>query len=97
TCIALRHAHPALRSGEFKVLQAQGGKVVYLRQLGQDVAVVVLNRASQTLHLDVPVENTLPEGSVWRNALGAGTAQVTHGHLHGLTLSPLSGAVLLPA
>lgn len=97
TCIALRRAHPALRTGDFTILQAQGQVLTYLRRRGEDQAVVVLNRSAQTLHLDVAAGASLPEGSIWRDALGSGTAQVTNGHLHGLTLGPLSGAVLLPA
>ena len=91
--IALRKAHPALRSGAFEVLHAAGEVVIYLRRLDEETFVVALNRSAKTLHLDIPA-GSLPEGAVLVNRLGSGEARVTGGKLAGLTLPPETGAVL---
>lgn len=91
--IALRTAHPALRSGAFEVLHAAGEVVIYLRRLDEETFVVALNRSARTLHLDIPA-GSLPEGAVLVNRLGSGEVRVTGGKLAGLTLPPETGAVL---
>ena len=42
-CIALRHAHPALRTGEFLPLQAEAGVYAFARRLGGETLVVAFN------------------------------------------------------
>ncbi|MFZ6018967.1 MAG: DUF3459 domain-containing protein, partial [Chloroflexota bacterium] len=96
--IGLRHQHPVLRRGTFEVLHAAGQALVYLRRLEQELAVVVINRsAAASYEVNIPAAADLPEGLVWRNVLGSGGARVDNRRLHGLTLPPLNGAVLLPA
>jgi neopullulanase len=95
-CIALRKAHPALRDGEWKVLSAEKGAVVYLRSLGEDRVVVAINNSAQTYHVDVKVENSLPEGLTMKDYFGGGAARVTAGSISGLAIAPYSGAVLIP-
>jgi cyclomaltodextrinase len=92
--IALRRQYAALRTGEFIPLYAQGQALAYLRQLGNEQVVVLINRSEQSLHVDFSVDGKLVEGTVWRNKLGAGECLVKHGHLSGLTVAPFSGAVL---
>lgn len=41
--IALRHAHPALRTGEYKVLYAEGTGYVFARTLGEEEVIVAVN------------------------------------------------------
>ena len=95
--IRLRHQRPVLRRGTFQVLQAAGQALVYLRRLELDLAVVVINRSSAaSFEVNIPAAADLREGLVWRNEIGSGGARVSNGWLHGLTLPPLSGAVLLP-
>lgn len=93
--IALRKAHPALRSGDWTILHASGGELVYLRRDGNDVALVAINNAGSTFHLDLPVNSLLQDGLTLKDGLGTGQAQVLQGHVSGLTLAPFSAAILV--
>ena len=58
--IALRHAHPALRTGEYKTLAAEGECYVFSRILGQEMIVVAVNAGEQTIQIrlaDMAAEN----------------------------------------
>jgi glycosidase len=55
--IALRHARPALRHGEFRMLAADGGAVAYGR-LGADAGeLVLLNAGEAPARLTVPTDS----------------------------------------
>lgn len=60
--IAVRRAHPALRSGTFRPLATDGDLLVFLREDGDagDAVIVAVNRGAQTATATVP----LPSG--WR-------------------------------
>ena len=96
-CIALRHAHPALRTGEFLPLQAEAGVYAFARRLGGEVLVVAFNTSRAGRPLALPAVEVLPEGSAWKDALAGGTARVEGGVLRGLTLAPRSAVVLVAA
>jgi neopullulanase len=66
-CIALRHAHPALRRGDFTWLFAGSGVVAYGRRLETETLIVVLNTSMQPVMLSLPVTGFLPDGSLLRN------------------------------
>jgi neopullulanase len=63
--IALRHAYPALRTGDFSFVQAQGRTAAYRRKLGKQEIVVVFNAGK------VPADVQLPS-----NRLGHHTYQM---------------------
>ncbi len=94
-CIHLRHAHPALRDGEFHILYAQDELVVYLRKSSQDQVVIAINCSKNTFHLDIPVNGLLQNNLVLINQLGPGDAHVIQGRLSGITLPPENGVLLL--
>jgi neopullulanase len=91
--IALRKAHSALRRGEFIPLYAEGQLFAYLRRLGEESVVVVLNNGNDRASLDIPVDAHLPEGGRWQDQLADGEATVSKGRFCGSTLAPRSGAV----
>jgi cyclomaltodextrinase len=49
--IALRHANPVLRAGEFQIAGAHEGAVAYLRATAEDAMLVALNAASGPVRL----------------------------------------------
>ena len=58
--IALRHAYPALRIGEYKMLAAEGDCYVFSRILDKEMIVVAVNTGEQALQVrlaDMAVEN----------------------------------------
>ncbi len=91
--IQLRLAHPALRTGEFIPLGATDGSAAYLRCLDGTRFMIVINNTAGTLHLEIPA-GPLADGTLLHDLLGSGTARVEHGTLNGMSLPPLSGALL---
>lgn len=91
--VALRHAHPALRTGEYRRLYADADTYAFARVGGDDVLVVALNVAESPRTLRVPVDGLLPEGAEVRAAFGTGGGRVTDGHVT-LALGPRDGVVL---
>ncbi len=67
-CIALRHAHPALRRGDLTWLFAASGVVAYGRRLGDETLIVILNAGKQPVMLSLPAGDYMPEGTLLRDA-----------------------------
>ena len=55
--IGLRHAHPCLRSGEYKVLFAEGEVYVFARVLDQQELIVGLNVSTTDAKVNVDISN----------------------------------------
>ena len=58
--IALRHAQPALRTGTYKTLAAEGNCYVFSRILGEEMVVVAVNSGDRTIQVrlaDMAVES----------------------------------------
>ncbi len=95
-CIYLRKGHPALRSGEFISLYAHQGVYAYLRRLGSETLIVIINNQPTSYHLEVPVEGYLHDGVHLHNLLGSGDARVVEGKITRLALAPYAGIVFSP-
>ncbi len=93
-CISIRHAHPALRTGEFKTLYAKDDVMIYLRHLDQDQVLVAFNRSPQTQHVNLPVHVLFANGSVLKHELASGVIAIQDGMIDDLTLAPYSGVIL---
>ena len=95
--IALRKAYPALRRGDFTWLLASDGVVAYVRRLGAEIALVVLNSNRRPVTLDLPVkghlEDNIPVHDVWENTI----LKVQRGKLEALHVPACEGAVLVAA
>jgi cyclomaltodextrinase / maltogenic alpha-amylase / neopullulanase len=92
--IALRLAHPALRTGEYQVLYAEGGVVAYLRSLNHERLLVVINSNTSSYRLNIPVGQHFSNGSHLSAVFGgSGVARVVDGQLTHLALPPRSGVV----
>lgn len=93
-CIRLRHAHGALRHGEYRTLYAQGDLLAYARFTGHEVFVLALNRGTQTAVFDVPLGDLADEGArftdIWS---GSQHLTVQNGVLPDLRLAPGSVGV----
>jgi len=95
--VALRKQHPVLRRGDFHTLAANQGTYAYLRQGMGERFVIALNRSENTLHLDLPVNGLVPDGTVLRDQLSTtapAAARVSNGRLSGLSIPPYRGVVL---
>lgn len=92
-CVALRNAHPVLRTGDFRLLHAEGDVIAYARTLGEAAFVVVLNVSYAEVTLDVPLGATL-SGQYQACLGGSGQFDATAGTLQGIRLPPRTGLVL---
>jgi neopullulanase len=98
--VALRHANPVLRHGEFRVLAADGPAMAYLRSDANDAWLVALNpgEGPASLRMDDDALGDLAAGSVeiarwdgWPNGSEGSVERVDGGLLLSL---PARGAVL---
>lgn len=94
--IAIRKVHPVLRRGKYVSLYARKDIYAFLRRLGDEVMVIVLNNGKESYPLDVPIEGYLPDETILCDLLGGKEARVTGGRLRGLSLPPRTGAILSP-
>jgi len=58
--IAIRRAHPALRTGAHRAVATDGDLLVFARELGEDVVLVAVNRG------EAPAVATVPLPDAWR-------------------------------
>ncbi|PNY82266.1 glycoside hydrolase family 13 protein [Deinococcus koreensis] len=91
TLTAARHATPALRRGEFRVLHAQGEGLVYLREHDSGTALVAFNTARSCARLPL---SGAPSG-VYRDAITGETFDLEA--MQALELPARSALVLVPA
>lgn len=95
--IALRKAHPALRTGSFRTVAAEGMIFGYVRESEGDRVLVVLNNAAAPGTTRIPLAKLGVTGGPLRSLFGGGTHAVRGDALE-VSLEPLSGTVLeLPA
>lgn len=92
-CIALRKAHAALRRGETKWVHAEGGVIAYLRKLGQEAFLVVLNASTRAVTVSVPVNGLLDDGTVLQSVWGPETQVVHGGWIRDLCVGARQGTV----
>jgi glycosidase len=103
---ALRHTHPALRTGDYQVLFAQGSVYAFARTLGTEELIVALNVGMEPVKVNVePQGIRLPEGVMStlqtrpdHLLYGSGTAEWVGGGSHlNLSLPPRTGLILRAA
>lgn len=80
-CIALRHAHPALRRGDYTRLHAENGVYAFGRRLDEETLIVVLNNSTHAAQANLDVAGYLEDGVTMRDAWGDGVRQAAHGKL----------------
>ncbi|WP_448602233.1 glycoside hydrolase family 13 protein [Thermoleptolyngbya sp.] len=90
--IALRHHHPALRTGDYRPLAAVGQCYVFSRTLGQDSLLVAVNVGLNAAEITLTAD-TLPTNPVDRLLWGTGDFHLAAGQLT-LRLPGRSGLVL---
>jgi neopullulanase len=93
--IALRHAHPVLRTGGYADLYAKGEVVVYGRRLDSSEALVAFNVGDKAHAVTTPLDglDATSYSQVWP-AASSHTFTPENGKLH-LTIPPRSGVVLV--
>jgi neopullulanase len=91
--IALRKSSPALRRGSYRCLFAHDNVHVHLRQLGAESVVVALNASKATRRIDVPVAESLSDGTVLEEVWAHEALRVDDGMIRDVRLAPRSGRI----
>ncbi|HEY3083966.1 MAG TPA: alpha-amylase family glycosyl hydrolase [Candidatus Dormibacteraeota bacterium] len=99
---AVRKENPVLSAGDFRVLLADDAKgiLAYGRKTSSQVAVVAINRGSNTLDVDLAVGSYVHDAVTFDASFGVGNpvsnvrATTVAGKLH-VHLNPMSGLLLL--
>ncbi len=89
----LRHAHPALRRGEYRTLYGQGSVYSLGRKLGSDLLVATFNVGHNQEVVVIPVSDFLPDGAVLKEVWSGALYTVEGGKLE-VSLQPRSALVL---
>jgi neopullulanase len=92
--IALRHAHPALRRGQFETLYSNDDIYAFARRLDDDRLAVIFNAGTEATEVTLDVHNLLPDGmltDVW----GGLSGRVSKEKLRGFVVLPRSAAVFI--
>jgi neopullulanase len=93
--IAMRHAHPALRTGEFHALYA-ANDVYAFRRVGEDeIAVVVFNAGQEPVQIDLPLIDETLHDTVFEDVWQGDEVQAQEDMLCGLALPARGGRVLI--
>ena len=92
----IRQASPALRRGDYRQLHVNHQQLAFSRQAENDLAIVLLNAAEESISLEIPV--SLADGSRLVDVLnGQETFVVTGGRLRVESLPPIWARMLMLA
>jgi glycosidase len=93
--IALRNAHPALRTGEYLSLYGSDGIYAMARYQGEDKLVAIFNTSQVPEQVAFPVGELFPDGAVLKDVWKGYEYPMTEGFLRAAVL-PRSAIVLSP-
>jgi cyclomaltodextrinase / maltogenic alpha-amylase / neopullulanase len=95
--IFLRHTYPALRTGTYRVLYAQGDAYVFARTLDNEVLLVAVNVGTEPLNLNLDLSSLGLKSNPEQQLFGTAQIEWPQGEaiarLH-IRLAPRSGCVL---
>jgi cyclomaltodextrinase / maltogenic alpha-amylase / neopullulanase len=91
---SLRHAHPALRRGDYNRLYAKDNIYAFSRCTPDEKIIVVINAGRDTTVTDIPLTGFDHANGSWKTLFGDAQASVDAGKLMGLKLAPRSGIIL---
>jgi cyclomaltodextrinase / maltogenic alpha-amylase / neopullulanase len=92
--ISLRHAHPALRIGTYRVLHAQGNGYVFVRSLDEAEIVVAVNVGMKSVKISLDLVSLGLKSRPERLLFGAAELELKEQELT-ISLPPRSGCVLM--
>jgi cyclomaltodextrinase len=92
--IAMRHAHPALRTGAYHRLHADADTYAFARVSDAEALLVAVNVADAPRNILVPANGLFAEGGALASLYGGGEARVEDGQMW-LNLAARDGVVLM--
>jgi len=95
TCrTALRHALPALSTGSYENLFAEGRVIAYARTDAEERVVVIINAGDSASTPEIPVGRYFADETVLQDQIGDRQVTVQDGKISGMTLPALSAVIL---
>ncbi len=91
--IALRHAHPVLRRGEFHQVYAHGRQYAFVRRDQSESLLVILNASDDPAEFRVPVSDYYPDGERLEARLGNTSATTVRGGQVAISVRSREGEV----
>ncbi|NLS93815.1 MAG: DUF3459 domain-containing protein [Planctomycetaceae bacterium] len=92
--MALRHAHPAVRSGDYHQVYAQDRQFAFVRRNEQETLLIVLNASDDPAEVSVPVGTHIPNGVHPRPLFGDLTVGAVGDGMITIRLPARSGGVM---
>jgi glycosidase len=92
--IALRHAHPALRRGEFIQQYADSRHYAFVRHDACETLLVILNAGDEPAEIKVPVSHYFSNGELLTPLIGPVTEGTVHDGHAALAIPARTGTVL---
>jgi neopullulanase len=92
--IAIRKLHPALRTGDFVTLYAEGDVLAFMRRSEDERFAIVINNGDTSIPIDIPGECCFPDGAYLASQIGCQSAKMVNGRITRLALEPRSGIIL---
>lgn len=95
--IALRNAHPVLRTGTFRSIRRHNdlGLFGYVRELGKDKVAVLVNNSGESREWTLDVSSAFKDGTRLSDPL-TGKSYAVQGGQVPLKLAPRQGVILIP-
>ncbi len=92
--ITLRHALPALSTGSYENLFAEGRVIAYARTDAEERVVVIINAGDSASTPEIPVGRYFADETVLQDQIGDRQVTVQDGKISGMTLPALSAVIL---
>lgn len=94
--IQIRRENRVLRTGEYVIVHAEGRHLAFLRHLEDQRMLVVINAGDGNWELNIETGNYIDDGTLLKDLVGGGEAQLVDGHLRNWNLAPWEGAIFKP-
>jgi glycosidase len=91
----LRHAHPALRTGSFEALYADGDVYAFRRKLGEETIIVLFNAGRTPTHVELSLHDAATVDAAFEDAWQGDTVKMQGDLLAGLTIPARDVRVLV--
>ena len=95
TYIQLRHAHPALRTGDYIPLFAESDILAFMRKDDKESLIIIINTSATAYNIDIHMKDLLPEGTVLKDQLSDKNAMIQTNHLRDFSIPPHKGVILV--
>lgn len=92
--VQIRHAIPALRTGEYIPVHSNDGFIAYLRKDATDTVFVIINTQSTSITKSFNVAEYFPEGFELQDQIGDMHVNVINGTLPNISVPAMSGVIL---